>query len=312
MTHNPEYCNTSADIRARCLPVRKHRADNTKWKSCPCRHDTALWIVQNEADLYRRLSIHFENGRAKLKTPQPRPSVACFLVGKPNKTRIHAFAELRGFIVDELRLSRADARIIIGMWVSEIQQEEAEENAYEEVGQGWDAEGSAFVAPAPAPETEVSPPVLTPVSFVSVPSTYQGECGVRDGRLYIPLCRMGLIGKDALLWFPVSSAINYLPLPEKMDMAWLDDIARHLKRIPTADYHAHSFQQNIIRPNIAKIVQDLGGISDKVKTRIERDLCIFLNNWKRHNPEQTFENMVEYDMYLPCRETLLMDVDCEY
>jgi hypothetical protein len=79
------------------------------------------------------------------------------LVGKANQTRISAFALLRTFIVDELRLSREDARIIIGRWASEIQQEEAEENAYEEVGQGWDAEGSAFVAPAPAPEPEVSP-----------------------------------------------------------------------------------------------------------------------------------------------------------
>jgi hypothetical protein len=71
------------------------------------------------------------------------------LVGKPNKTRIRAFAELRGFIVDELRLSRADARIIIGRWASEIRQEEAEENAYEDAGQGWNAEGSVFVAPVP-------------------------------------------------------------------------------------------------------------------------------------------------------------------
>lgn len=394
MTHNPEYCNTSADIRARCLPARKHRADNTKWKSCPCRHDTALWIVQNEADLYRKLFIHFENGRAKLKTPQPRPSVACFLVGKPNKTRISAFAELRTFIVDELRLSRADAHIIIGMWASEIQQEEAEENAYEEAGQGWNAEGSAFVAPAPemcencgenpiapevkcgfekwcegcdtslystrppTPEPEVveeededpepeeipwcytdnknavcncfqpccppsdsesddeeeededEEPEVSPPVFVSIPSTFDGECGIRDGKLYIPICRIGCIGKDALLCFGVESAINYLPIPEKMDMEWLDSVAFHLKRVRGGDYHAHSFQKNIIRPNIAKIAFDLGGISDKVKSHIEEDLWIYLNHWKYERG--TLAEMEEYGLYCPCRETLLMEVDCEY
>jgi hypothetical protein len=122
---------------------------------------------------------------------------------------------------------------------------------------------------------------------------------------------MGAIGKNALLVFPVSSAIHYLPLPEKMDMAWFDDIARHLNRIPTADYDSFTFQKNIIRPNIAKIVQDLGvPISDRVRERIEGDLCVFLNNWKCD--KGTLEEMKEYDCLLPYRETLLMDCDVEY
>lgn len=133
MTHNPQYCNTSADIRARCLPARKHRADNTKWKSCPCRHDTALWIVQNEADLYRDLTRVFDQGIVKTNS---LGGWSPFLTGKANQVRISAFALLRTFIVDELRLSRADAHIIIGMWASEIQEEEAENN------------------PAPEPEEE--------------------------------------------------------------------------------------------------------------------------------------------------------------
>ena len=124
MTHNPEYCNTSADIRARCLPARMHRADNRKWKSCPCRHDTALWIIQNEAVLTRELVRVFDAGIFKMNIGG---GWSRFLTGKANKFRIHAFALLRTFIVDELRLSRADAHIIIGMWVGEILREEVEE-----------------------------------------------------------------------------------------------------------------------------------------------------------------------------------------
>jgi hypothetical protein len=189
------------------------------------------------------------------------------------------------------------------MWVSAIQQEEAED-------------APAIPEEVPEPEVSPTPPEeITFVSFVRVPTNSYGKCGVRDGLLYIPLCRMGCIGDGAMLWFPPDSPINNLVIPYKMDMEWLDSIAYHLNsRVRFADYHAHSFQQNIIRPNIAKIAFDLGGISDKVKTRIEQDLWIFLNNWKsdKHNPEHTFENMVKNDMYLPCRETLLMDVDCEY
>ena len=421
-THNPEYCNTSADIRARCLPARTHRADNRKWKSCPCRHDTALWIVQNEADLYRELTRVFDAGIVKMNT---LGGWSRFLTGKANKFRISAFALLRTFIVDELRLSRADAHIIIGMWASKIQEEEAEENApapapemcencgenpiapevkcgFEKWCEGCDeslystrppapepeveeedeeedpeeipwcytdnknavcncfqpccppsesesesddedeeqvefrcvcerclGEGWCFVsesrakelkdmdmmesacpfpncsADSPAPEPEVSPPV-----FVSIPSTFDGECGIRDGKLYIPICRMGAIGKNALLLFPRDSAINYLPIPEKMDMEWLDSVAFHLKRVRGGDYHAHSLQQNIIRPNIDKIVFDLGGISDKVKSRIENDLFVWLNNWKCEMG--TLAEMEECGFYMPCRETLLMEVDCEY
>lgn len=124
MTHNPEYCNISADIRARCLPARMHRADNRKWKSCPCRHDTALWIIQNEAVLTRELVRVFDAGIFKMNICG---GWSRFLTGKANKFRIHAFALLRTFIVDELRLSRADAHIIIGMWVGEILREEVED-----------------------------------------------------------------------------------------------------------------------------------------------------------------------------------------
>jgi hypothetical protein len=304
------------------------------------------------------------------------------LVGKPNKTRIRAFAELRGFIVDELRLSREDARIIIDMWSSEIQEEEAEENAYEEIGRGMMEAVSASVAPAPAPEPEddggigcpawteanyepepltcevcelcdpevrlyeksnqywcescaeqvpckecgcwyfkipfqdvcsgcMVAPAPAPVSFVSVPSTYEGECGVRDGRLYIPFCRMGAIGKDALLLVPSHMFLHYSPIPEKMDMAWFADIARHLNRCPQADYDSFTFQKNIIRPNIAKIVQDLGvPISDRVKSRIENDLWCFLNHWTPD--KRTLEEMKENNYLLPCCVSLLLDADVEY
>jgi hypothetical protein len=119
---------------------------------------------------------------------------------------------------------------------------------------------------------------------------------------------MGAIGMDALLIFPRDSPIHYLPIPEKMDMAWFGFVAFHIKRVCGGDYHAHSFQKNIIRPNIAKIAFDLGGISDKVKTRIEQDLWIFLNNWTPRD----LGAMKEYDCYLPCSTTLLLDVDCEY
>jgi hypothetical protein len=95
-----------------------HRANNTKWQTCPCRYDTALWIVENEADLCRELARVFEQGFAKIKSPPSARTWSLFLTGDNNQTRISVFAVIRTFIVDELRLSREDAHIIIGRWAA--------------------------------------------------------------------------------------------------------------------------------------------------------------------------------------------------
>jgi hypothetical protein len=172
------------------------------------------------------------------------------------------------------------------------------------------------VAPVPAPEPKKvakkakEPKKKTvlvienddePTEFVSVPAPSDTECGVKNGKIYIPLCRMGAIGKDGLLFAPVNSPIHYHPIPDKFDLAWFDSVAKRLDEYGYTDYHGFSFQRNIIKPNIGKIATDLGGISQKVKDRIENDCYMFLNAW--------FEDAVDEEegLVFPCGKSFLME-----
>jgi hypothetical protein len=141
--------------------------------------------------------------------------------------------------------------------------------------------------------------------FTKVEGSSNTECGVKNNKIYIPLCRMGCIGKGGLLLFPENHVSHYHDIPDKMDLNWFESIAARKKTYyPFADYHGHSFQNNIIRPNLDKIGNDLGGISDKVKERIGKDCYIFLNSW--------FKKDCVSDKYsLPCKDSFLLD-EVEY
>ena len=143
------------------------------------------------------------------------------------------------------------------------------------------------------------------LAFVSVPAPSDTECGVKNGKIYIPFCRMGAIGKNGLLFAPASNKIHYHNIPDKFDLAWFESVAKRFKEFAFADYDGFSFQRNIIEPNLDKIASDLGGVSEKVKERIGDDCYIFLNSWF----DEAFDE--EEGIYFPCGKTFLME-EVEY
>jgi hypothetical protein len=138
-----------------------------------------------------------------------------------------------------------------------------------------------------------------------------GSCGVRLNKLYIPLCRMGAIGENALLIAPITSSIHYYPIPAKMDLFFFESIAHRLKLTPFADYDSCSFQNNIIKPNLDKIMADCGVSSPKIRARIDQDTWVFLNSWfEQKDADDDDEDDDEY--IIPNKQSFLLDADVEY
>lgn len=157
----------------------------------------------------------------------------------------------------------------------------------------------------PKPALIIEEDEVKELAFVSVPAPSDTECGVKNGKIYIPFCRMGAIGKDGLLFAPASNKIHYHNIPDKFDLAWFEGLAKRFKEFAFADYHGFSFQRNIIEPNLDKIASDLGVVSENVKERIGEDCYIFLNSWF----DEAFDE--EEGIYLPCGKTFLME-EVEY
>jgi hypothetical protein len=138
-----------------------------------------------------------------------------------------------------------------------------------------------------------------------------GSCGVRLNQLYIPLCRMGAIGENALLLAPITSPIHYYPIPKKMDLFFFESIAHRLKLTPFADYDSCSLMNNIIKPNLDKIMADCGVSSPKIRARIDQDTWVFLNSWfEQKDADDDDDDDEEY--IIPNKQSFLLDADVEY
>jgi hypothetical protein len=148
-------------------------------------------------------------------------------------------------------------------------------------------------------------------TFVKVDAPSDTECGIRYGKIYIPLCMMGAIGKGGLLIAPPNASIHYYPIPEKMDLFFFESIAHRFKNMPLADYHSCSLQNNIIRPNIDKICADCGITSQTVRNRVLDDTWVFLNSWFEQKDEDE-DDEEEEDYLIPNKQTFLLDGDVEY
>jgi len=134
----------------------------------------------------------------------------------------------------------------------------------------------------------VAPPAETPVAkiyahkaraFVEKPSTHPCEAGIRNGKIYIPLCRMGATGKNGILAIPMDKGVHYHKIPRRMGMKWLAFIATTLKKFSCFDYDAQSFQRNIIQPNLDKICEDCGVSSLIIRERIKDSMYMGLQYW---------------------------------
>jgi hypothetical protein len=146
-----------------------------------------------------------------------------------------------------------------------------------------------------------------PPKFVKKSSAYTGECGIRNGKIYIPLCQMGGGGLIA----PIDNPIHYHPIPKKMDLEWFETIATHFKKYPYFDFNAHTLQTNIIHPNLPKIFADCGVVSERVKTRIEEQTPTFLCRWFKTEKEDP-EDEDEDPNTLPNKNTFLADRDLDF
>jgi len=148
--------------------------------------------------------------------------------------------------------------------------------------------------------------------FKQVESESIGECGVRNKKLYIPMCRMGAIGEQAILLAPIDNSIHYHPIPKKMDLDFFEGIARRFKNLPLADYHSCSLMNNIITPNLDKIMADCGVSSPKIRARIDQDTWVFLNSWFEQKDEDDEDDEDDDEYIIPNRQTFLLDDDVEY
>jgi hypothetical protein len=138
-----------------------------------------------------------------------------------------------------------------------------------------------------------------------------GSCGVRLNQLYIPLCRMGAIGENALLLAPITSPIHYHTIPKKMDLDFFEGIARRFQTYPLADYDSCSLMNNIIKPNLDKIMADCGVSSPKIRARIDQDTWVFLNSWfEQKDADDDDDDDDEY--IIPNKQSFLLDADVEY
>jgi len=147
-------------------------------------------------------------------------------------------------------------------------------------------------------------------TFVKVDAPSDTECGIKNGKIYIPLCMMGAIGKGGLLIAPPNAGIHYYPIPEKMDLFFFEGIAHRFKNMPLADYHSCSLMNNIIRPNLDKICADCGITSSKVRDRVAQDTWIFLNSWFEDYDDEDDEDAKDY--IFPNKQSFLLDGDVEY
>ena len=139
-----------------------------------------------------------------------------------------------------------------------------------------------------------------------------GSCGVRLNQLYIPLCRMGAIGENALLLAPITSPIHYHPIPKKMDLDFFEGIAKRFQTYPIADYDSCSLMNNIIKPNLDKIMADCGVSSPKIRARIDQDTWVFLNSWFEEKDADDEDDEDDEEYIIPNKQSFLLDADVEY
>jgi hypothetical protein len=149
-------------------------------------------------------------------------------------------------------------------------------------------------------------------NFQEVESDSIGKCGVRDKKLYIPLCRMGAIGEQAMLLAPITSPIHYHTIPKKMDLDFFEGIARRFQTYPLADYDSCSLMNNIIKPNLDKIMADCGVSSPKIRARIDQDTWVFLNSWFEQKDADDEDDEDDEEYIIPNKQAFLLDADVEY
>lgn len=150
------------------------------------------------------------------------------------------------------------------------------------------------------------PPVVPQIPKITIlPSTRKGECGLRDGWIYVPLFRMGCCGDDrAVLTF-----VRF-ELPDEMNKGFFRCVAEFLKKKPYLDWHWASFKKNVIVPNREHIKQVMG-LNEFFINRVVNDLHVVLNNWNA--PEGLEEVGDEDEEYIPVsHETFFTHEDLDY
>jgi len=97
-----------------------------------------------------------------------------------------------------------------------------------------------------------------------------------------------------------------------MDLDFFESIAKRLKNIPFADYDSCSLMNNIIKPNLDKIMADCGVSSPKIRARIDQDTWVFLNSWFEEEDADDEDDEDSEEYIFPNKHTFLLDADVEY
>jgi hypothetical protein len=144
-------CSLDTPIYRRCGPSIHPRANNTKWKNCPIRLDTAFWFIKYDADLRMTLEVYIQQAytyyleKAK-RSPDVawadkkigssagiRVSSAFTVLGREgivmrSKHTIKMFSLLKNFIVVNAKLTdNQEINALVQLWINFRREEELSE-----------------------------------------------------------------------------------------------------------------------------------------------------------------------------------------